>query len=68
MARLLLKISSVFLLLILTSCTSLLYYPDKERMYYISGPHAMVTAYQDLLSSLHIPKSHIMVDYFPGFV
>lgn len=45
------------------------YVPDyKQRMYYISGPHTMVTGYQDLLRNLDIPSSHIIVDYFPGFV
>lgn len=43
--------------------------PDyKERMYYISGPHGMVTSFKDTLSKIGIPKSHIKVDYFPGFV
>lgn len=45
------------------------YVPDyKDRMYYISGPHTMVSGYQDLLHSMEIPSSHIIVDYFPGFV
>ena len=40
----------------------------KNRMYYISGPHPMVTAYQDILKRLDISSSHIIIDYFPGFV
>lgn len=45
------------------------YVPDfKDRMYYLSGPHVMVTAYQDILKTLGIPSSHIITDYFPGFV
>jgi NAD(P)H-flavin reductase len=43
--------------------------PDyKERIFYISGPHAMVTAYQDVLKELGIKKENIKVDFFPGFV
>ncbi len=43
--------------------------PDyKNRMYFISGPHAMVTSFQDTLSKMGIPKSNIKVDFFPGFV
>jgi ferredoxin-NADP reductase len=43
--------------------------PDyKERMYYISGPHAMVTSFQDSLSKLGIPSGNIKTDFFPGFV
>lgn len=45
------------------------YIPDyKQRMYYISGPHPMVTAYEDILKNLGISSSHIIIDYFPGFV
>ncbi|MBP9718953.1 MAG: oxidoreductase [Candidatus Levybacteria bacterium] len=45
------------------------YIPDyKERVYYISGPHIMVTAYEDILKNLGISSSHIIIDYFPGFV
>jgi ferredoxin-NADP reductase/Na+-translocating ferredoxin:NAD+ oxidoreductase RnfD subunit len=43
--------------------------PDyKERIYYISGPHAMVTGYETLLQQLGIPLGQIVIDYFPGFV
>ena len=43
--------------------------PDyKERVFYISGPHAMVTAYELLLHRLGIPRERIIIDYFPGFV
>jgi ferredoxin-NADP reductase len=43
--------------------------PDyKERMFYISGPHGMVTAFQDSLSKLGIKSSNIKTDFFPGFV
>lgn len=43
--------------------------PDyKDRIFYISGPHGMVTAFEDSLSKLGIPKSNIKIDFFPGFV
>lgn len=45
------------------------YVPDYlERTYYLSGPHAMVTGFESVLSSLAIPKSQIKTDFFPGFV
>lgn len=39
-----------------------------ERVFYLSGPHAMVTAYESTLQAMGVPKVHIKVDYFPGFV
>lgn len=45
------------------------YAPDfKDRMFYLSGPHGMVAAFEHLLADLGIPRSHIKVDFFPGFV
>lgn len=42
--------------------------PDhKERTFYISGPHAMVTSFRDTLRSMGIPRRHIKTDYFPGY-
>jgi ferredoxin-NADP reductase/Na+-translocating ferredoxin:NAD+ oxidoreductase RnfD subunit len=42
--------------------------PDyKERLFYLSGPHAMVEAYQNVLEELGVKKSRIKVDFFPGF-
>lgn len=42
--------------------------PDfRERIFYISGPQAMVTAFDHMLSNLGVPESHIKKDYFPGF-
>lgn len=38
----------------------------KDRIWYISGPHTMVTATEDLLKSLKIPR--IKTDFFPGLV
>jgi glycine betaine catabolism B len=42
--------------------------PDfKKRIFYISGPNAMVNAYTTILKSLGIKESHIRKDYFPGY-
>lgn len=42
--------------------------PDyMERVFYISGTHAMVVSMQHILSELGVSKSHIKVDYFPGY-
>jgi len=42
--------------------------PDfKERIFYISGPNAMVDAYKRLLAKLGVPHTNIVTDYFPGF-
>jgi ferredoxin-NADP reductase len=38
-----------------------------ERIYYISGPQAMVDNYKSLLKDLQIPDRQIITDYFPGF-
>lgn len=43
--------------------------PDfKDRTFYISGPHGMVTAFESTLSGMGVSKSKIKVDFFPGFV
>lgn len=43
--------------------------PDyKERIFYISGTHGMVSMFEDTLKKLGVPKSQIKVDFFPGFV
>jgi ferredoxin-NADP reductase len=43
--------------------------PDfKERIFYLSGPHAMVTAYEATLKSMGVPQKQIKIDFFPGFV
>ncbi len=36
-------------------------------MYYISGPHNMVTAYETVLAAMNVRSSHIKSDFFPGF-
>ena len=42
--------------------------PDfKERMFYISGPHIMVSSTEQVLKDLGIPDSQIKTDFFPGF-
>jgi ferredoxin-NADP reductase/Na+-translocating ferredoxin:NAD+ oxidoreductase RnfD subunit len=43
--------------------------PDfRERIYYISGTHGMVTTFKKTLSEVGISKSSIKTDFFPGFV
>lgn len=42
--------------------------PDyKERVFYLSGPNAMVQSYKQLLKSLGVSGNHIITDYFPGY-
>lgn len=44
------------------------YVPDyKERLFYLSGPNAMVDAYKKLILNLGVKRSEIKTDYFPGF-
>lgn len=38
-----------------------------QRIFYISGPNAMVTAFEKTLKSMGIHKNHIKTDFFPGF-
>ncbi len=41
--------------------------PDyRDRTFYISGPHGMVTAFENLLKGMGV--SDIKTDFFPGFV
>jgi len=43
--------------------------PDyKERVFYISGTHGMVSMFEDTLQKLGVKKSQIKTDFFPGFV
>lgn len=43
--------------------------PDyTERIFYISGPHAMVIVFKKVLRELGIKRSRIKTDFFPGFV
>ncbi|MDP3965261.1 MAG: FAD-dependent oxidoreductase, partial [bacterium] len=42
--------------------------PDyKERMFYLSGPRGMVTAFSDILRGMGVKERMIKRDYFPGF-
>ncbi len=42
--------------------------PDfKERLFYLSGPHAMVTAFEETLKRLGARREQIKTDFFPGF-
>ncbi len=43
--------------------------PDyKDRIFYLSGPHGMVAAFEQTLSKMGLPKSQVKTDFFPGFV
>lgn len=42
--------------------------PDfMERLFYLSGPHVMVSGFEKTLVTMGIPSSHIKKDFFPGF-
>lgn len=42
--------------------------PDyKDRIFYISGPHGMVVAFEKTLADLGVSKRNIKKDFFPGF-
>jgi ferredoxin-NADP reductase len=38
-----------------------------ERMFYLSGPHSMVIAFEKILLNMGIEKGNIKKDFFPGF-
>lgn len=38
-----------------------------NKTFYISGPHGMITAFDDTLQKMGIKKNHIKKDFFPGF-
>lgn len=43
--------------------------PDfRQRTFYLSGPHSLVTAFEEVLKSMGVKRSKIKTDYFPGFV
>lgn len=43
--------------------------PDwKDRIFYLSGPHLMVTGFEKTLHEMGVPFTHIKKDFFPGFV
>lgn len=37
------------------------------RTFYLSGPHAMVSAFQKTLAKMGVKKSRIKTDFFPGY-
>lgn len=42
--------------------------PDySERLFYLSGPHSMVTAFESVLYAMRVQKKQIKTDFFPGF-
>ena len=42
--------------------------PDfKERIFYLSGPHVMVSAYKETLKGMGVNEKQIKIDFFPGF-
>ena len=42
--------------------------PDfHDRMFYISGTHAMVSLFKKTLADLGVPRRNIKTDFFPGF-
>ena len=42
--------------------------PDyRERLFYLSGPRGMVSAFESTLRKLGVPRAQIKTDYFPGF-
>ncbi len=38
-----------------------------EREFYISGPHGMVTTFEEALGKMGVPERQIKIDFFPGF-
>ncbi len=42
--------------------------PDwRERVFYISGPETMVSAFRKMLIKMGVSRRKIVTDYFPGF-
>jgi ferredoxin-NADP reductase len=42
--------------------------PDyRDRTFYISGPHGLVSATENILQSANLPSGQIKTDFFPGF-
>lgn len=43
--------------------------PDyMERIFFLSGPHPMVSAYEETLRGMGVSPLHIKTDFFPGYV
>lgn len=44
------------------------YVPDyKDRIFYLSGPHSMVSGFEDVLSQMGVNITNIKKDFFPGY-
>ncbi len=42
--------------------------PDfKERIFYISGTHAMVESMQEMLAEIGVSSTNVKIDFFPGY-
>ena len=42
--------------------------PDfKDRIFYISGPHSMVDAFEKTLKEMGVSGQQLKVDFFPGY-
>ena len=42
--------------------------PDyKQRIFYLSGPHTMVMAFEKTLNNMGVDNNQIKIDFFPGF-
>ena len=42
--------------------------PDfRERIFYLSGPHSLVTSFADVLHGLGVSQRQIKIDFFPGY-
>jgi ferredoxin-NADP reductase len=39
-----------------------------DRIFYVSGPPALVSSFEKLLLNLGVPRKQIKIDFFPGFV
>ena len=41
--------------------------PDfMDRIFFISGPHSLVTAVSQVLRNIGVPSNHVKMDFFPG--
>jgi len=40
----------------------------QNSLFYLSGPRSMVTAFEQTLASMGLPKNRIKTDFFPGYV
>lgn len=38
-----------------------------NKTFYISGPHGMVNAFENILKSMGVSGKNIKIDFFPGF-